>query len=80
MGREYQAKRRGLGFKPINEPFEGCHGHHLDEVNVMFIPKWLHEKYPHRLKLEWTMKRINEAAWKWYRKSKKGIQGNADEW
>jgi predicted DNA-binding protein YlxM (UPF0122 family) len=42
------AKRRLLGFKPINKPFEGSEGHHLqDKETVIYIPRELHQRIRH---------------------------------
>ncbi len=59
-GRKHGAKRRReLGFISINEIFDGSHGHHLDKVNVIFIPSELHKAYRHRQNNEESMKLIN---------------------
>jgi len=46
--RRHYSKRKGYGFDPLNESFEGCAVHHLDRVHVIHIPKELHTAIPHR--------------------------------
>jgi predicted DNA-binding protein YlxM (UPF0122 family) len=44
----HTCKRRQLGFKPLNQPFENCEGHHLqDRETVIYIPKELHRRIYH---------------------------------
>ena len=58
-----QSRRRGdLGYNPLNKPFEGCDGHHVDNNRVIFIPSEIHKRYPHRLSNPKTMIEINEVA------------------
>lgn len=56
------SKWRGLGFIPLNEPFENCEGHHLNKGVGIYIPKQLHRSVHHNL---WTgegMETINKLA------------------
>lgn len=46
--RKGNAKRRVLGFIPLNTWFAGCEGHHVDNKRVIFIPKELHRSIYHR--------------------------------
>jgi len=41
------AKRRVLGFVPLNEPFVGCEGHHVDDERVIHIPRQMHQGKGH---------------------------------
>jgi predicted DNA-binding protein YlxM (UPF0122 family) len=53
----HQAKRRQLGFKPLNKPFDGFEAHHLqDKETVIYIPKELHRRISHN---NWTGKGMN---------------------
>jgi hypothetical protein len=60
--RIYHAKRKQFGFIPLNEPFEGCEGHHIDFQRVIYIPKELHRSIWHSVILGVNMKEINEIA------------------
>lgn len=42
------AKRRALGFVPLNKPFVACEGHHVDNEQVIYMPKELHRSIYHR--------------------------------
>lgn len=60
-----RAKRRILGSIPLNAPFVGCDGHHLDMERVIFIPRVLHRSIWHN---QWTghnMEQINVLALQW---------------
>lgn len=50
------AKRRSLGFVPLNQPFAGCEGHHIDKQHVVYIPKELHHSIFHNV---WTGKNMD---------------------
>ena len=52
-----RAKRRQLGFIPLNEPFEGAEGHHIDFEYVVYIPEQLHTSISHNV---WTGKGMND--------------------
>jgi len=54
--RKQQAKRRQLGFIPLNNPFKGCEGHHINKDQVIYIPKELHHAISHNV---WTGKNMN---------------------
>jgi hypothetical protein len=48
LKKKYEAKRRSLGFNPVNKSFEGSNGHHLnDKRTVIYIPKSLHKSIYH---------------------------------
>ena len=40
--RRHDAKRRTLGYVYLNAPFVGCEGHHVDNEQVIHMPKVLH--------------------------------------
>lgn len=60
------AKRRNLGFQPLNDRFECSHGHHLyleDNLEfVIFLPSWLHRLHDHTPKMWKNMDTINAIA------------------
>ena len=56
------AKRRSLGFIPINTPFEGAHGHHVTHNSICFIPVWQHQTIRHNLHNGKNMLKINTLA------------------
>lgn len=60
------AKRKELGYKPINNWFEGSHGHHIDKENVLFIPAELHKSIKHRQDNLISMQAMNDAAFEWF--------------
>lgn len=60
--RKQRAKRRTLGFIPLNEPFAGCEGHHLDHDRVVYIPEELHRSVSHDVWTGRNMDKINAIA------------------
>jgi hypothetical protein len=60
--RKIKAKRRTLGFVPINDSFLGCEGHHLDNERVVYIPKTLHHSIYHNVWTGRNMDKINALA------------------
>jgi hypothetical protein len=62
-GKKSQAKRRVLGFVPLNKPFVGCEGHHVDNELVINIPKALHRSIFHRQTDGRGMTKINAVAY-----------------
>ena len=56
------AKRRQLGFIPLNVWFEGSEGHHIDGERVIYIPKVLHRSVWHSINLGINMDKINRLA------------------
>lgn len=67
IGIKMQAKRRGLGFIPINTPFDGSEGHHLDSHFVVYIPKELHQSIRHNVWNGEGMNEINMLSFEWMR-------------
>ena len=63
--RKDHAKRKNLGFVPINQPFAGCEGHHLDHDYAVYIPKVLHHSVPHNVWTGRNMEQINSLALQW---------------
>jgi hypothetical protein len=47
---------------PLNEPFPGCEGHHIDKTHIVYIPKELHQSVHHDLRGNKNMVRINALA------------------
>ena len=43
--RKYCSKQRGLGYNPLNKWKEGFVTHHIDNINVVFIPREVHLKF-----------------------------------
>ena len=64
--RRHSAKRRVLGFIPMNQPFDGCEGHHLNQSDVIYIPKRLHRSVYHNVFTGKNMEKINALACAWY--------------
>jgi len=62
----YMRRRRGLGYVPLNEWFEGCDGHHIDKEHVIYIPHELHKSISHSQDNKESMKKINDAAFAFY--------------
>jgi hypothetical protein len=67
--REYQRreaqKRRGLGFIPLNEWFDGSQAHHIDFECVVYIPKELHRSIYHNIWTDKGMVEINNKVFEW---------------
>ena len=61
-GRRRYAKRKHFGFIPLNKPFEGCEGHHIDFQQIIYIPKTFHRSIWHSLNLNINMEKINKLA------------------
>jgi hypothetical protein len=60
-----KAKRRGLGFIPLNDPFLGSEGHHIDKLHVIYIPEHLHSSIYHNIWNGHNMDKINTLAFEW---------------
>jgi hypothetical protein len=61
--RKSAARRRTLGFVLLNKPFDGCEGHHVDNEQVINIPKELHRSIWHRQTSGVGMAKINAVAY-----------------
>ena len=57
-----RAKRRVLGFEPLNNFFEGSEGHHINKNDVIYIPKEIHQSINHCLETGKNMMEINKLA------------------
>jgi len=64
--RAYRARRRELGYDPLNEWFPGCATHHVDKEVVIHIPEDLHKSISHSQNNKASMKKINDAAFAFY--------------
>jgi hypothetical protein len=64
------AKRRTLGFHPLNAWFPGCEGHHVDSELVIHMPKKLHRSVWHRQRDGRGMAAINAVAYNYLFKQK----------
>jgi len=62
---KHKAKRRTLGFVPMNTYFEGCEAHHLDHDHIVYMPKALHRSIFHRQRDGQGMEKINALALQW---------------
>ena len=60
--RKHKAKRRALGFNPLNSPFLGCEGHHINQADVIYVPKELHRSVYHDQFTGQGMAEINRLA------------------
>lgn len=62
---EAWAKRKGRGFIPLNEYFDGADGHHIDDEHVIFMPMCIHRSIPHDHRDTDSMWTINCMALLW---------------
>ena len=60
---KHHAKRRVLGFVPLNEPFAGSEGHHVDNELVIYLPKTLHRSICHNQFTGHNMAKVNAIAY-----------------
>lgn len=58
----HEARRRKLGYQPLNDKFPGSHGHHITRTLVIHIPKELHQHISHNLRTGRNMAEINALA------------------
>lgn len=58
-----KAKRRQLGFIPLNKAFPGSDAHHTGREIVIYIPAKLHKSVPHSVLRNYGMEKINLLAW-----------------
>ena len=64
-GRKVKARRRHLGFTPLNKWFKGSEAHHIDKERVIYIPKALHRSVWHSQTSGVGMELINKLALKY---------------
>lgn len=55
--RRANAKRRDLGFNPLNVPLPYCEAHHINKVDVIYMLKAVHQSIKHNF---WTGKNMNK--------------------
>lgn len=61
---KHWAKRyRELGYVFLNQPFPGCEGHHVDNEQIINMPKVLHRSIYHRQDTGQGMAAINAVAY-----------------
>lgn len=60
--RVMKAKRRQLGFIPLNKPFRNSVGHHVDTERVIYMPNKLHCSISHNVFTGKNMDKINKIA------------------
>lgn len=60
-----EERRRGLGFIPINDKFDGTDAHHIDRDFVIYIPRELHNSIYHNMHTGQGMKEMNNAAFEY---------------
>lgn len=61
----HHKRRRGLGFIPLNEPFESCVAHHFNKEGIIYIPVGLHQSVWHNVFTGKSMQEINRLAFGW---------------
>lgn len=61
--RKHNAKRRFLGYVYLNAWFHGCEGHHVDNEQVIHMPKSLHRSIFHQQSDGRGMAQINAVAY-----------------
>lgn len=65
--RAVKARRRSLGFIPLNNRDDKSWvGHHMDTEYILYIPKEVHTSVFHRQKDQKSMDAINERVIEWY--------------
>lgn len=60
--KKHLAKRRSLGFVPMNKPIAGCEAHHIDKERIIYIPAVLHKSISHDVWTGKNMGKINAEA------------------
>lgn len=63
INRRNNKRYRSYGFNPLNEYFKESEAHHINEINVIYIPKELHKSVYHDLRKNINMNEINLLAW-----------------
>ena len=58
-----QAKRKTYGFNPLNPPFSGGDGHHVNQNDVIYIPHTLHLSVHHNQHTGRGMAQMNAIAY-----------------
>lgn len=69
IARRSKSRRKGFGYAPINDPFNGAEFHHThiddDHASGIFIPAELHKSVCHSNHDENSMNKINALAFEW---------------
>ena len=68
ISKVYARRKRDMGYIPLNNRFDGCEGHHVDNEQVIFIPAEMHRSNPHRQSDPKTMIKINKLAFDYLNK------------
>jgi hypothetical protein len=63
--RHIARRHRNFGYVELNKPFPCCHGHHINQLEVIYIPRELHDSIRHSLLRNRNMKAINLKAFAW---------------
>jgi hypothetical protein len=63
--KKQKAKRKGMGFQPLNEMFEGSQGHHVNNDQVIYMPASIHQGVRHNLRTGEGMAEINALAFQY---------------
>ena len=72
MGNKKQkAKRKNLGFNPINNYFKNSNAHHINENDVIYIPEDLHKSIWHNVFTGKGIVEINSLAFTWLESNKR---------
>ena len=61
--KHHNKRKRNLGFNPLNKYFKGSEAHHINERDVIYIPKELHQNISHSLITNKNMALINSVAY-----------------
>ena len=59
------AKRRGLEYIRLNDPFPNSEGHHIDKKHIVYIPKEDHQRIRHNLHTGQGIDKINAIAFEY---------------
>jgi hypothetical protein len=70
INKKWKARRRKFGFIPLNKPFPGADGHHVDRERVIYMPKKLHRSIWHSVLNNINMDKINKIAFNWLKSEK----------
>ena len=57
-------RQKALGYKPLNKPFEGAEGHHVNKEVIIYIPATLHRSIRHNVFTGKNMEEINDKAFR----------------
>ena len=71
--KECYKKRRlaHFGFVPLNKPFEGAVGHHINKQQVIYMPDNVHRSIWHSVLKNINMDAINTVAFNWLYEERK---------